>query len=81
MTWSHVVVTIFVLLVLLTANIWYDQLIPPTKRDFVSFETFEKDRERAAKIILPFVILFFAGQLAFVVSIIGGLTKKLWRTR
>jgi hypothetical protein len=79
LTWFHVLVTIFILIVLLTANFWHDKLIPPINRDFVSFETFQADTEREAKVILPLVIVFVAGQLAFVVNIIGGLTNKLWR--
>jgi hypothetical protein len=81
LTWVHVLVTLFILLVLLTAKFWYDKLIPPIKRDFISFDTFQEDSQREVKIILPLVILFLAGQLAFVLNIIGGLINKFVRTR
>jgi len=79
LTWFHVLVTIFILIALLTANFWFDTIFPQLKRDFSSFNTFQADRNRQAKVILPLVFLFLAGQLAFVVNIIGGLTSKVWK--
>ena len=81
LTWIHVLVTLFILIVLLTANFWHDILIPSIKRDFISFDTFQEDSQREVRIILSFVILFLAGQLAFVLNIIGGLINKYVRTR
>ncbi|PVD49374.1 hypothetical protein DC498_25390 [Terrimonas sp.] len=81
LTWVHVLVTIFILIALLAANFWHDKLIPPIKRDFVSFETFQSDTEREVKIFLPLVVLFLVGQLAFLINILVGLTKKLVGTR
>ena len=81
LTWVHVLVTLFILLVLLTANFWHDKLIPPIKRDFISLDTFQEDNQRDARIVLPLVILFLAGQLAFVLNFIGGLINKFVRTR
>lgn len=81
LTWFHVLVTIFILIALLTANFWHNKLIPPIPRDFVSFETFQADTEREAKVILPLVVLFSLGQLAFIINIMVGLAKKLVRTR
>jgi hypothetical protein len=81
LTWVHVLVTLFILLVLLTANFWHDKLIPPIKRDFISLDTFQEDNQREVKVILPLVILFLAGQLVFILNIIGGLINKFVRTR
>jgi hypothetical protein len=80
LTWFHVLVTLFILIVLLTANFWHDKLIPPIKRDFISFDTFQEYNQREVKIIQPLVILFLAGQLAFVLNIIGGLINNFVRT-
>jgi hypothetical protein len=62
--WFHVIVTIFCLLALLTAIFWHDKLVHPIKRELVSFETFEQDRQREANLILPLIFLLLAGQLA-----------------
>jgi hypothetical protein len=72
LTWFHVAITIFVLLVLLTENFWHDKLIPPIKGDIVSFDTFQTFTGQEKKIILPLIILFLAGQLAFILNVIGG---------
>jgi hypothetical protein len=61
-------------------NFWHDKLIPP-KRNFVSFDTFQEDSQREVRIILLLVIFFLAGQLAFVLNIIGGLINKFVRKR
>ena len=80
LTWFHVLVTLFILIVLLSANLWHDELIPP-KRNFVSLDTFQEDSQQETRIILSLVILFLAGQLAFVLNIIGGLINKFVKTR
>jgi hypothetical protein len=79
LTWFHVVVTIFILVLLVTVSFWHDKLIPPVKRDFVSFYTFEQDRQREARIILPLGLLFLVSQLAFVLNIVGGFINKFVR--
>jgi hypothetical protein len=79
LTWFHVLITIIILIVLLTFNFWYEKFFPPIKGDFLAIEKLEAERERDTKILLPIVILFLAGQFAFVVNIIGGLITKLWK--
>lgn len=67
--------TLFVL-VLVSISLWHDKLLPPTKRDFVSWETQQEDLQREMKIYLPIAILFLTGQAAFIANLLGGLIKK-----
>jgi uncharacterized membrane protein YhaH (DUF805 family) len=77
LTWFHVVVSVFLLVLLLTLNWWHDTLFPPIERGNSSWETIQEDQQRERWVYLPLVLLFLASQLAFIVNLFGGLIKKV----
>ena len=76
LSWIHVGITVFILCLCVTVNIWHDVILPPVKREVVSWETFQEDQNRAQRIYFPIAILFVVGQLAYIINILGGLTKR-----
>ena len=77
LTWLHVVTTLIVLILLMTAGLWFDKLLPPIKREVVSYQTFLDDQQRELKVILPIAIIFIVGQVSWGINLIGGLIKRV----
>lgn len=77
LTWFHVVVSLFLLVLLLTVNWWHDKLVPPIKRGYSSWETLREDQLRERRVFLPLALLFLTSQLAFILNLLGGLIKKV----
>lgn len=75
LTWFHVLTTIVILILFITANFWHDKLLPPAKRKFVSWQTLEEDQYREMKIYLPIIIIFIAAQVAYITNLLGGIIK------
>ena len=76
LSWFHVLTTIIILILLLTANVWHDKLMPPLKREYYSWETLQQDQLRERKVYLPIAIIFVVGQIAYFVNLLGGLVKR-----
>lgn len=76
LTWTHVLITIIILVLLLTIGFWHDKILPPIKRDSLSYQNIIEDQKREAVIAYPIVTVFILGQIAYFVNLIGGLIKR-----
>ena len=76
LTWTHVLITIFVLLLLSTIGFWHDKILPPIKRDTISYQNIIEDEKREAIIAYPITAIFIFGQEAYIVNLIVGLIKR-----
>ncbi len=76
LTWTHVLTTILVLLILTTIGFWHDKILPPIKRDSISYQDIIDDKKREGIIAYPIMIIFVLGQVAYLVNLIVGLTKR-----
>lgn len=76
LTWTHVSLTILVLILLSTIGFWHDKILPPIKRDTISYQNIIYDQKRETLIAYPIATIFILGQLAYFVNLIGGLVKR-----
>lgn len=74
--WIHVSITIIIFILLLTIGSWHDLLLPPIKRDSISYQNIIDDEKREAIIVYPIVTLFLLGQIAYFINLFVGLYKK-----
>ncbi|KIC94088.1 hypothetical protein [Flavihumibacter solisilvae] len=80
LAWFHILVTLFILIIFLQSNLWGHKLTPSIEEDF-SYEDFQAVKARESKIMLSLVVLFLAGQLAFILNIFVGVARKLLENR
>ena len=78
LSWLHVVSITVCLVIIFTANFWY-QPIPSTlpRRYYAYSQRFTEDEKRLLVVFIPLTILFLAGQVAFFINTIGGCIKYL----
>jgi len=76
LTWTHVSLTILVLILLAIIVFWHDRIFPPIKRDTVSFQDIIDAQKREGIITYTIMILFIVGQIAYFVNLIVGLIKR-----
>ncbi|MBX3242801.1 MAG: hypothetical protein KIT80_03235 [Chitinophagaceae bacterium] len=76
LTWTHVLATIFLLLSLSTIEFWYDKMLPPVKREVISFQDIMDDQKRTGIIAYPIVVIFVLGQAAYIVNLVVGITRR-----
>jgi hypothetical protein len=76
LTWVHVLATIALVVICMTAGLWYPTLIPPVKGDY-TWQTFEEEQQRQFKSVTPWFILLVVGQVAFIVNLVGGVIKRM----
>lgn len=74
--WTHVSLTILVLILLSTIGFWHDKILPPIKRDAISYQNIVDYQKREAVVAYPIATLFILGQLAYFVNLIVGLIKR-----
>lgn len=76
LTWIHVSLTILVLILLSIIGFWHDKILPPIKRDTVSYQDIIDVQKREGILAYPIMILFIVGQIAYFVNLIVGLIKR-----
>jgi hypothetical protein len=76
LTWTHVLSTIFVLMLLATIGFWHDIRLPTIKRSTISFQNIVDDQKRESVIVFVIVAIFLLGQIAYLVNLIVGLSKR-----
>jgi hypothetical protein len=76
LSWIHVLTTIFIVVLFVTAEFWHPIILPPIKREFSSWQTLQEDQNRAMKVYLPIIILFVGGQLTYIVNLLTGFVKR-----
>ena len=76
LTWAHVSLTILVVILLSTIGFWHDKILPPIKRDAISYRDIIDDQKREGIIAYPIMIIFVVGQVAYFVNLIVGLIKR-----
>ncbi len=74
--WLHVLTTIFVFIFLAIVEFWHDKIIPPIKRETISFKDIFEDQKREQIIGQTIAIIFIIGQLSYVVNLVGGIFKR-----
>lgn len=77
LTWTHVLLTILVLILLSTIVLWHNKILPPIKRDVISYQDIIDDQKREKIIAYPIMIVFVSGQIAYFINLIVGLIKKV----
>ena len=76
LTWVHIILTLIVLAILMTITLWHDLIIPPIKNEAVSFATLTKESRLQTIIALSITTIFIAGQIAYIINLLGGLIKR-----
>lgn len=74
--WIHVLTTLFLLILLSTISFWHDKILPPIKREAISYQDLIDDQKREAIIAYPVFALFALGQAAYLINLIVGLIKR-----
>jgi hypothetical protein len=56
--------------------LWHDKIIPPIRTEAVSVANIFEDQKREKVIALIIAITFIAGQLSYIVNLIGGIFRR-----
>ncbi|MEX6690666.1 hypothetical protein QTN47_24380 [Danxiaibacter flavus] len=76
LTWFHIISTLVVLILILSAGLWYESRVPTSRKEIIAYETRQEQQHKQLLIFLPIVTTFLLGQAAFVINLIGGLIKR-----
>lgn len=77
LTWFHFVATILFLLTCTAFAFLYNS----TPRPYFDVSEDSIGRKKAGMILFPFAIFFLLGQVSYLVNLVGGLVRKLSKTR
>lgn len=76
LTWTHVLLTILVLILLSTIGFWHGKILPPIKSETISYQNIIDDQKRKGIIAYLVMTIFVLGQVAYFVNLIVGLIKR-----
>lgn len=76
LTWTHVLLTTLVLVLLSTISFWHDKISPSIKRDAINYQNIIDDQKRECIIAYPIMIIFISGQIAYFINLIIGLIRR-----
>ena len=76
LTWTHVLLTILVLILLAIISFWKDKILPPINSNTVSYQDIIDEQKRKGFITYLITIAFIVGQIAYLVNLVIGLIKR-----
>ena len=76
LTWFHVLATLIVAITLMTRQLWHDNPISTNNKPPVAFKSFFEIQRKDYFIALTISLLFVAGQIGYIINIVGGLIRR-----
>jgi hypothetical protein len=77
LTWIHIIATLIVLIVLISAMLLEDESRP----EDITWKTIENDLHKEEIIIPTVSFLFLIGQSAFLINLLGGFCKRVFNRK
>jgi hypothetical protein len=76
LTWIHVSITLFIILFFIMTHVWYPKFLETDKLKAFFLKAILNNRTRDIKLVSIFGIIFLIGQLAFLINLFTGISKK-----
>jgi hypothetical protein len=76
LTWIHVCITIFIIFFFIIKHVWYPKFLETDQLKAFFLKATLNNRTRDIKLFSLFGTIFLVGQLAFLINLFSGITKK-----